>query len=609
MRRAISLVLVITLAISNCLVAVAQERSPSTSIVNIGGESFYIHTVKKGETLYSIAKLYNTTEREVIDFNPSSAGILSLDMTIKIPYKAPEYTRRERKKRNKQFIKHTIVKGETAYSIAKQYEIPVTTLIEDNPTIEIVALPLDMELNIRKNQIGDSDPREIKEDLVEYAENLNSVSDEHLYHVVVMDDTFYKLSKRYAISIDEIKRLNDIHDSNLRLGTIIKVGRVKAIVVESKQPTIDTINLSALYPDTPYSGGDIVRKMSSHDNINIALFIPIQQNRHSANSNFLEFYQGSLLAIKSLKDHGINVNLDIFNSERSPAKVAEIIRSGELDNVDLIIGPIYEECADPIVKFAEQKRVPVVSPLATFNSISSPVLFQLSPTYSSKYNKLSTALLGEKNVIIIKAERNDSEFEKEIQSILPQQVHTLTYNKLTLTANIDEILSAEKDNIFIILASNPYRIDEILARISSMQNNILARSLNLGDISVIGTSKWTKHNNIDKTLFFKLKLRFVTLYHADKSNERISSFDSNYIKAFRSLPSQYAYRAYDAVKLFGYAVTNGGDDELIIDAANSSQLELLQMSYMFQKLNNSESISNINWGVVKYNKNYTIDIE
>ena len=610
MKKIISIIFFISLSICNAVVA--QDNTKSSSIVNIGGESFYVHTVNRGETLYSIATLYNTTEEEIVHFNPTSAGVLSIDMVIKVPFKSPKYSKREIKRRDKKFIKHTVLKGETAYSIAKQYGVPVNTLIEDNPNVEIVAIPLNIELNIRKNEIGESNHTEIKENLKDYTDNLNSVSDEYVYHVVKKEDTFFKLSKQYNISIPTIKSTNNILDNNLRLGAIVKVGKIDRIkkledAKKNSNQIIDTIKIESLFPAN--NGGikeDIIANVANENTINIAMLIPILKNRQDV--NFLEFYQGALIAIKSMKEMGVNVNLNLYNSDRSADKVQQIISNGNLDSADIIIGPIYETAANPVIKFAEQLKIPVVSPLAKFDNISSHILFQLAPDENSKYDKLSLSLLGDKNVIIIKAEQNDTTFLKEIQHILPQKYTTLQYNKSNLTSDINSALSPDKENIFIISASSPYRIDEILARISSVQNNKAARSISFGEISVIGTSKWAKYNNIDRNLFFKLNTKFISSYYTHKNNDLVSDFDKSYIAAFRSIPGQYAYRAYDAVKLFGNSVISR-QNEILINAVNSPQIELLQMNYRFEKIDGSESISNTNWGLVKYNSDYTIDIE
>ncbi|MFR6381197.1 MAG: hypothetical protein ACLUOS_02465 [Odoribacter splanchnicus] len=75
-----------------------------------------------------------------------------------------------------------------------------------------------------------------------------------------------------------------------------------------------------------------------------------------------------------------------------------------------------------------------------------------------------------------------------------------------------------------------------------MQNSLTSRSIKNPAIRVIGSSRWARLQNIERNLFFKLNLRYVTSYHADRGNERVLNFDRRYVSAFNSLPSLYAYR-------------------------------------------------------------------
>lgn len=43
------------------------------------------HKVVKGESVYSIAKKYNVTEKEILDLNPKAKGVLALDTELILP--------------------------------------------------------------------------------------------------------------------------------------------------------------------------------------------------------------------------------------------------------------------------------------------------------------------------------------------------------------------------------------------------------------------------------------------------------------------------------------------------------------------------------------------
>ncbi|WAC02868.1 LysM peptidoglycan-binding domain-containing protein [Lacinutrix neustonica] len=58
-------------------------------------------------------------------------------------------------------------------------------------------------------------------------------------HTVAKGDTFYSISKYYGISIPQLKSLNDIKDNNLEIGQQLKIGySQKAMVSNSKTHTV-----------------------------------------------------------------------------------------------------------------------------------------------------------------------------------------------------------------------------------------------------------------------------------------------------------------------------------------------------------------------------------
>ena len=57
----------------------------SHSIVYINGAKYYVHTVKAGETLYSLSKIYGVDLESITKHNPSAIDGLKLDQTLKIP--------------------------------------------------------------------------------------------------------------------------------------------------------------------------------------------------------------------------------------------------------------------------------------------------------------------------------------------------------------------------------------------------------------------------------------------------------------------------------------------------------------------------------------------
>ena len=80
------------------------------------------YTVKSGDTLYSIAKKYNTTVNAITTLNNLTSNTLSIGQTLKIPTSTQNVTEQT----------YTVKSGDTLYSIARKYNTTLSDLINRN---------------------------------------------------------------------------------------------------------------------------------------------------------------------------------------------------------------------------------------------------------------------------------------------------------------------------------------------------------------------------------------------------------------------------------------------------------------------------------------------
>lgn len=73
---------------------------------------------------------------------------------------------------------------------------------------------------------------------------------------------------------------------------------------------------------------------------------------------------------------------------------------------------------------------------------------------------------------------------------------------------------------------------------------------------------------------------------------------------FGRAPSMFAYRAYDAVRLFASALFEGGD---LTAELNGSVVPLLQTKYSFAE--EGGNMVNDSWVLVNYRPNYRIEVK
>ena len=572
----------IVLAASVLLFGEAAAQVPGTrssEVVSMAGTDYYLHRVAPGETVYSLSRLYGVAEERFYEDNPAvkEAGLKAGETVRVLCTDVPEIEL-SRRKMQRTFVTHTVQPGETTYSIAKRYSLAINTLIRDNPGLDPSHLKAGQELLIRKSEMDKTSPQQILSQMDDFASTLTEVSDEYVYHLVEMGETLYAISREYGVTVADIEAGNDVR-GGLKAGVLLRIpvpgrelaakdtaaGEAAGAVRGEEHPLLPGTEVP-FRESRPYAG-----------EMELALLLPLSDD-NTVRASFMEFYEGALIAADELRNAGHSVVLNLFNTERSPETVAE---------------------------YSRLTGVPVVSPLADLGEGYGATVFSMSPEPSRRYEKMGPLFEGDKNIVFITSDVNDAAFEREMKAVVGGNPYQrVVYRKGTPSQQIDEMLAGSgTDNVFVVLAGDETGVDLILAALSSVQNSRLARSKRTGHIMVVGNSRWVRYRNLDRSLFFKLNVSFVTSYHADRGNEAVLDFDRRYIEAFGRVPSLYSYRGYDAVKMFGGAVAAGN----AVPALSGSVMVPLQTPYRFET-GAGGNTGNTEWALVTYGNDYTISV-
>lgn len=355
------------------------------------------------------------------------------------------------------------------------------------------------------------------------------------------------------------------------------------------------------------------RVVSARQPLQVALLLPIEM-QGEVNPNYSDFYQGFLLGLDSVRiGYGRSVDVSLYNTKRDAERVRAILEMPAFSRTQLIVGPIYEEAGlQEVVEFAERREIPVVSPLAQIKDTRSDILFQMAPDTVGKYDKVAGLFQSDKRITLIYSASTDTEFEQEILARLGEMpYHRFDYKYEHETArqersssDLTPLLENDDDNVLIVMSDNEIDVDRILAGIASADTNLKARGRTEPRFLVLGNAHWNRYNNIDRTMFFKNHVVFVSTYHAKRDARIVRDFDSAYIRAFGTLPSLYAYRGYDTAMIFCPAMYN--DIEYDMEGRRYAPLQTL---YRFEQPDPNGNHLNRNWMRVDYNPDYTITLE
>ena len=203
-----------------------------------------IYIVKNGDTLYSIARKFNTSISELINLNNLTSTNLSIGQQIMLPSGEEQ----------NDYVTYEVLDGDSLYSIANKYNISVSDLIDFNAlsttvlTVgEVIRIPKDKvsnKENIYLVKPGDTLYRIANlynvsiNDLIamnNLTSNILSIGQElvipikpvteedYVVYEVVPNDTLYSIARRFNTKVDAIKSFNNLTSNILNIGQILQI--------------------------------------------------------------------------------------------------------------------------------------------------------------------------------------------------------------------------------------------------------------------------------------------------------------------------------------------------------------------------------------------------
>ncbi len=224
------------LLLSLSLLAQGIYIPKSNDIREKEGKQYYVHTVQKGQTVYSIAKTYDVTVDEIYYENPDSKYGLRIGQELWIPTINKETeVNKEVSSANFDFFYHIANDSERFSDISLLYNIPERYIRLANPKLtepfkygEYVKIPVESafpvldgkkvkpykspELTYTRPVSTSSSSQTVKAQKQKPEPNTSFNPEikvfENYRHVVVRGETLESIAEKYQISINDLKAVN-----------------------------------------------------------------------------------------------------------------------------------------------------------------------------------------------------------------------------------------------------------------------------------------------------------------------------------------------------------------------------------------------------------------
>ena len=453
--------------------------------------------------------------------------------------------------------KHEVQAGETLYSIARQYGSDVASLLKLNPGLDAEHILAGQTINVpATGQSNATTQSPVQQQVLQQVRQQTQAQKGDYQipptpnrpryktlHEVQKRETIYSISRMYGVTEDQLIAANPS----------LKKGKLKKGAVLNIPYTTEDIEQ---YQVARKKAEEEIKKsqVKKIETIKVAIILPFSASSEKVTAEgqkMTNMYQGFLLAVDSLKQHGYNVEVFAYDEVNPSTTVTAVLYRPELKDMNLIIGPMRQWNVKGVADFAHQHGIAHVVPLSNDLSLVNehPTTFQLnshgSIIYSMVYNRFTLIHKNHNIIFVSMGDKGDnlayiSDFKADLEK------KGITYSSAIASdfSTVREALKTGTSNIIIPSSGSPAAFETLAKKMDGLN---LTSEYN---VQFFGFPEWQMLAAKFDKYKSKYQCQFFTSFYSNSASSRTQSFNAKFRRWF----DQDQYTSYPKYGEMGYDI-------------------------------------------------------
>ena len=479
--------------------------------------------------------------------------------------------------------RYTVQKSEGLYRISKNFNVSQEELVRLNPTLQTEGLKFGQVILVP-----------VKEE-----QPATTADSSMMKHVIEPKETLYAISKRYGVSVAELQAANPEVSKNMPIGATLLIPvrstegatlpvpqtqaeapkmdapqpqseapKVETPKAEAEAPTIEAPNADEVVLPAPKLQADSLTAVQQvatdsmvehplllpYDSsiisalpLRIAYLLPFQveaAKRDGQMDRFIDFYEGALLAIYEAQACGQHFEIFTYDVQKSDIAIQKVLKKGEMQNLDAIIGPAYPAQVSHAALFAKQNRIPCIIPFT--NKVSglehNPYLMQFNPSAQKEAEAAVRLLSAHKDSLqLVFVDPQASEVSPFVSTLREKALAAgFTTADIALQTIINDslttILKQDKKNILVFNSDKYVSVNAVMSKVVNQKKG--------HSLALFGRYSW-QHEKCP------IEMVYVSIFH-EPNTAHMASYEALYKQYFghalSSLQPRYDLLGYDLTK-------------------------------------------------------------
>lgn len=380
-----------------------------------------------------------------------------------------------------------------------------------------------------------------------------------------------------------------------------------------------------------------------------------ERSRKARPFSFLQYYEGFMMAVDTLTNYcGLHLDLTVIDVDENVNKAYSAIEKLRRKNVDLIVGPFFSKSFSVVEEYARLQNIVMVNPLSERENVvnGSPNVIKLRPSNQSQMAQLGNLIRREypnSKVTIIAEEKANPDIISELEHILNQSINLevgvsntdflnfiaqesrrkemgkqllptievegqiyatndmkarmndtvffknrvdcFSYSSSGMNAFAKQ-LTGVRENVVVVYGNNIVFATQVLNKIHKMGNGY--------PITLIGLPHWPKFENLIVDNLMSLNAIYFNNSFVDFDNKSVQNFITIFREKYACEPKDYAFEGYDVGMYFLTALMRYGNQ--FGDCLPYYHQPLLHTSYYFSRPTDGNGMENYFWNIYQYDR-------
>ena len=269
--------------------------------------------------------------------------------------------------------------------------------------------------------------------------------------------------------------------------------------------------------------------------VRMGVVLPMKENS-SRGAKMVEFYQGILMAVDSMRHEGIDIEVQAMHCGSTANQMDSLLSTNSLHDCDFVIGPLDAAQVPALADFCQIHGIRLVVPFATSYAQGKkiPLYYQASASYidtQAAAAQMFCNTFQKCNYVLIDAEDKNNEGQNFMTIFKDQLINRgASIHALPLSGAdwaYEGALSPNSHNVVVMNSPSIKALNQLIPRLSEYTSKYPNSK-----ISLIGYPDWQTYTSFHLDNFYEFDTYIYTTFYRNPLDNRTKVFEQRFLRWF-----------------------------------------------------------------------------